>query len=130
MPYRSVSNRKSADAHEEFKSMEIVLEVKAGATPPLRPRVPVSTVQTELYDLMESCWDELPINRPTFLRIRVLFRTIVGKSGDNVVEQLIRNLDAHARDLEKKVDAHTKLYLEEKARFENLITLILPRYDL
>ncbi|OQV16758.1 Atrial natriuretic peptide receptor 1 [Hypsibius exemplaris] len=125
LPYRTTTHK--VQVGEKFKAMEIAIEVKNGAIPPLRPRVPVSAVSNELYELMESCWEENPLDRPIFLRIRTLFRAIVGNSGDNIVEQLIASLDKQATELELKVEAQTKIYLEEKARSTNMILQLLPK---
>jgi Protein tyrosine and serine/threonine kinase len=125
MPFRATRHRKNDG--ESFKALEIIMEVKKGVTPPMRPRVAVSAVDLELYQLMESCWEESPLNRPTFSRVRLLLRAIVGRSGDNIIDHLVQSLDRQTRDMELKVDLQTKLYLDEKNRSNYLLGQLLPK---
>ena len=40
--------------------------VKAGETPPFRPKVSSESCSPELFEIMINCWDETPEIRPSF----------------------------------------------------------------
>ncbi|XP_055344144.1 atrial natriuretic peptide receptor 2-like [Paramacrobiotus metropolitanus] len=108
------------------KAREIVLELKHGTAPPLRPPVPSSACGPRLYDLMEACWDENPLSRPSFPRIRSLLGRIVGHSG-NIVDSLIKSMERYAMTLEQQVEDQMHNFMEEKQRSEMLLSNLLPK---
>ena len=77
--------------------------MKRGTAPALRPPVPMSACSNELHSLMESCWDEDPVVRPTFPKIKAAVRSAIGKSGDSIVDHLIRRMEQHSVGLEHEV---------------------------
>ena len=77
------------------------LQIKKGARPPQRPRVPISACPiVSLHELMEACWEEHLEIRPPFIRVREQLQKYLGKSGENVIEHLITRMDHYAAELE------------------------------
>ncbi|OQV12253.1 Atrial natriuretic peptide receptor 1 [Hypsibius exemplaris] len=111
----------------EMSDKEIIAEVIAANIPPVRPRVPRSSCSNELYDLMERCWEEIPIERPTFPKIKERLRKIIGNVGDNIVDLLFKRMEQYANDLEQKVADQTQQFMDEKNRSEQLLSQLLPK---
>lgn len=95
--------------------------------PPARPQVPPSACSSELYNLMERCWDEYPIERPTFAKIKESLKKVIGNSGDNIIDHLLKRMEQYASDLEQQVAEKTEQFMEEKRRSEELLSQLLPR---
>jgi hypothetical protein len=77
------------------------LQVKRGAHPPQRPRVPLSACPiAQLLEIMETCWEESPDIRFSFARVRELLQKALGSKGDNIIEHLINQMDRYAAELE------------------------------
>jgi len=53
-----------------------------------------------------------------------------GDSGGNLMDNLLRRMEQYACNLEYLVEERTKDYLEEKERAENLLYMMLPKYNL
>ncbi|GAU88434.1 hypothetical protein RvY_01134-4 [Ramazzottius varieornatus] len=106
---------------------EILLEVKQGSIPPLRPQVPRAACSPELYQLMERCWSEYPIERPSFVKITEIVRKIAGKASNNIIDHLLRRMEQYANSLEEQVAQKTEQFMEEKRRSEELLSQLLPR---
>lgn len=105
----------------------LTLQVIAANIPPVRPRVPRSACSNELYDLMERCWEEIPIERPTFPKIKERLRKIIGNIGENIVDLLFKRMEQYANDLEQKVADQTQQFMDEKNRSEQLLSQLLPK---
>ncbi|XP_055329216.1 atrial natriuretic peptide receptor 1-like [Paramacrobiotus metropolitanus] len=112
-------------AHQTAK--EMVMEVKKGTQPPFRPQVPPSACSNELFTLMERCWDEYPIERPTFSKIKEGLKKVIGNSGDNIIDHLLKRMEQYASDLEAQVAEKTEQFIEEKHRSEELLSQLLPK---
>ncbi|GAV02526.1 hypothetical protein RvY_13081-4 [Ramazzottius varieornatus] len=95
--------------------------------PPLRPRIPLTACPTNFRDLMEQCWDERPELRPSFPRIKDTLWKILGKSGENIVDHLIKAMEKRAMELEHEAEEQTRQFMEEKQRSENIIGQMLPK---
>ena len=102
-------------------------QVIAANIPPVRPRVPRSACSNELYDLMERCWEEVPVERPTFPKIKERLKKVIGDVGDNIVDLLFRRMEQYAMDLELKVAEKTQQFMDEKTRSEQLLSQLLPK---
>ncbi|XP_055349485.1 atrial natriuretic peptide receptor 1-like [Paramacrobiotus metropolitanus] len=111
----------------ELSDKEIIQEIIAANIPPVRPRVPRSSCSNELYDLMERCWEEVPLERPTFPKIREGLKRIMGNIGDNIVDLLFKKMEQYALDLEQKVADQTRQFMDEKNRSEQLLSQLLPK---
>ena len=106
----------------------IMLKVKRGAIPPLRPRIPLSAlVVPEMMDLVEQCWAENPEMRPTFHKVRQSLTELLGKTGDSIVDYLIRSMEQHASRLEAQVEERTGQFMEQKTRSSNILSQLLPK---
>ncbi|OQV12410.1 Atrial natriuretic peptide receptor 1 [Hypsibius exemplaris] len=97
-PFEKFGRHHQAEQHKSgiddgMSSEEIILDVRHGLVPPLRPPVPVSACTSKLYELMESCWDENPTLRPTFTKIRSTLKSITGKVGNNVIDHMIQRIE-------------------------------------
>ncbi|OWA53393.1 Atrial natriuretic peptide receptor 1 [Hypsibius exemplaris] len=124
-PFRSnfVDHRADGDA---LTDKEVVIEVKKGTVPPLRPRVPVSSCPSELHDLLERCWDESAMMRPTFPKIREALLKQMGKAGDSIIEHLIDSMEKHAAGLELEAENKMRLMVDEKKRSDDILCQMLP----
>ena len=105
----------------------ILIQVIAANIPPVRPRVPRSACSNELYDLMEKCWEEIPVERLTFPKIKERLKKVMGNIGDNIVDLLFKRMEQYAKDLEEKVAQQTQQFMDEKNRSENLLGQLLPK---
>ena len=56
----------------------VVQLVSESNTPPIRPRVPDDDCDIRYLKLMHSCWDENPLQRPTFEAVKAKLRQIHG----------------------------------------------------
>lgn len=113
-----------------FKRAHLILlcnQVAKANIPPVRPHVPRSACSNELYDLMERCWEEVPIERPTFAKIKERIRKIFGNTGD-IIDVLFKQMEQYAADLELKVLEKTQQFMDEKSRSEQLLGELLPKY--
>lgn len=95
--------------------------------PPVRPRVPRSACSNQLYDLMERCWEETPIERPAFSKIKDFLKKVIGNIGDNIVDVLFKRMEQYAADLEQKFADQTREFMDEKNRSEQLLSQMLPK---
>ncbi|XP_055337247.1 atrial natriuretic peptide receptor 2-like [Paramacrobiotus metropolitanus] len=111
----------------ELSDKEIVLEVIAANIPPVRPRVPRSACSSDLYELMEAAWQESPVDRPTFAKIKDRLAKFMGRVGEHLVDLLLQRMEQYAVDLEAKIVEQTRHFLEEKARSEQLLSQLLPK---
>jgi Protein tyrosine and serine/threonine kinase len=119
--------RRSDTVEEQMKTKEVILEIKHGSNPPLRPPVPLSACSQELYQLMERCWEEEPSLRPTFPRIKGYLAKATLNSNSNIVDSLIRTMEQYALTLELQVEEQMRNFMEEKGRSEQILSLILPK---
>lgn len=101
-----------------------------GSIPPMRPNVPRTACSTEIYHLMENCWAEFSIARPAFSKIKDIVRKIVGRGTGNVVDYLLERMEQYSNNLEGQVAEKTEQFMEEKARSEELLGQLLPKYKM
>ncbi|GAV08190.1 hypothetical protein RvY_17920 [Ramazzottius varieornatus] len=109
---------------------DIVMEVKRGSTPPLRPPLPASVTAPEMRDLLEECWQEDPSLRPSFAMfkasmLQMLVRNKISTVG--LVDHLIKKMEKYSLELEKQVEQKTNQFMEEKERSRNILDQILPK---
>ncbi|OWA52554.1 Atrial natriuretic peptide receptor 1 [Hypsibius exemplaris] len=124
-PYESSIEAQRVDYLTHAK--DLVMEVKRGASPPQRPVVPVSSCPEPLHALLEMCWDEHPMVRIPFIRIRDILQKTLGKSGDSIIEHLINRMDVYATELEHEAEEKMKMFVAEKERSEDLLNGMLPK---
>ncbi|OQV13912.1 Atrial natriuretic peptide receptor 1 [Hypsibius exemplaris] len=127
-PYSaSIGDNQTGLYNNQGSHREIVLEVKEGGIPPMRPNVPRAACAADLYQLMEQCWAEFPSDRPSFLKIKDFAKKIVGKGSSNIVEHLLERMELYANNLEEQVAEKTRQFMEEKSRSEELLSQLLPK---
>uniref|UniRef100_A0A914WK42 Guanylate cyclase n=1 Tax=Plectus sambesii TaxID=2011161 RepID=A0A914WK42_9BILA len=80
-----------------------------------------------LSDLMLSCWNEDPHERPDFGFIRKVARSL-NKNYEtaNLVDNLLKRMEQYANNLEGLVEERTRDYMEEKKKVEDLLHQLLP----
>src|SRR6218665_830806 len=62
-----------------FFSVDIINRVRSGESIPFRPVLPESSdLGKPVLDLIRSCWNEEPTQRPTFKEIRRTVTTLAG----------------------------------------------------
>ncbi|XP_061158821.1 guanylyl cyclase C isoform X1 [Syngnathus typhle] len=90
----------------------------------------VSEKETELYMLMNNCWDEDPERRPDFKKIELtlgkIFSNLHNQATETYMDNLIRRLQMYSRTLENLVEERTALYKAERDRADRLNFMLLP----
>lgn len=96
--------------------------------PPFRPRVTVEEAgSSDILDLMTSCWNEDPVIRPTFEKVRDSLKQMTRGKKSNLVDQMLYMLERHSAHLEQLVQDRTKQLAEEQKRTEEVLSRMLPR---
>ena len=92
-----------------------------------RPRIPNGMERT-LRTIIEQCWDDKPLNRPTMKVVDRLLKTIPGFQTDsNFVDSLLQRMSQYAEELESRIAVATAGMIEEKKKSEELLFQVLPR---
>ncbi|XP_055348511.1 atrial natriuretic peptide receptor 1-like [Paramacrobiotus metropolitanus] len=105
----------------------IVAQVAKGTDPPLRPHVSGDACPPELRSIMEHSWSEAPEARPTLKDIKGQLKKIPGAEQGNLMDNLMKRMEAYATDLEGLVMLRTEQVYQEKQKSENLLFEVLPR---
>ncbi|CAJ0561087.1 unnamed protein product, partial [Mesorhabditis spiculigera] len=80
-----------------------------------------------LMDLMMTCWQENPHDRPDFSTIRKVVRSLNRENEtSNLVDNLLKRMEQYANNLEGLVEERTQEYLAEKKKVEELLHQLLP----
>ncbi|GAU95885.1 hypothetical protein RvY_07420 [Ramazzottius varieornatus] len=74
-----------------------------------------------------SASEYIPIERPTFPKIKDRLKKVIGDEGDNIVDLLFSRMEQYALDLEQKVAEKTQQSMDEKVRSELLLSQLLPK---
>ena len=90
-----------------------------------RPALP--TISSEWKDFCQQCWAGGASKRPTFAKILQMLIELNGGQKMNVVESMLKRMEAHTRHLEEIVEQRSVELIEEKMRAETLICELLPR---
>ncbi|XP_060517120.1 atrial natriuretic peptide receptor 1 [Cylas formicarius] len=106
---------------------EIIARVASRETPPFRPAVTQRNCPGELLELMESCWNDNPDERPTFEFIRSNLKSMMKGYCENLMDDLLRRMEQYANNLEVLVSEKTEELSQEKRRSEELLYQVLPR---
>ncbi|XP_062610157.1 atrial natriuretic peptide receptor 1-like isoform X1 [Saccostrea cucullata] len=108
---------------------EIIDKVRSpvGGSPPFRPKLSVDVRQSQdLFALIEECWSEHIIIRPSAGRIlKTLAR--INPSKMTMIDNMIAILEKHANHLEELVAERTSELDAEKKKTENLLYRMLPQ---
>ncbi|XP_076103429.1 atrial natriuretic peptide receptor 1-like [Mytilus galloprovincialis] len=76
--------------------------------------------------LMENCWNENPIYRPTAVAIKQRVSQLQGGRKTNIVDNMIQILEKYANNLEEIVEVRTEALIEEKKKTDRLLYQMLP----
>ncbi|XP_055329460.1 atrial natriuretic peptide receptor 1-like [Paramacrobiotus metropolitanus] len=107
---------------------EIISRIKSSSSPYMRPEMSIGKVSIDLKALIEECWRQTPIERPTIDEVvAILTSSLQGSCERSYVDNLIWRLQTLAADLENEVNQRTQNLQAEKERSENLLRGILPR---
>lgn len=107
--------------------LEIVELVKSKAEQPFRPSVPLQTTFAALASLVNHCWEENPADRPAIQHIDHYLKSVPGfQRNHQLIDELLRRLNAHAEVLESRIEAATLGFKDEKKRSEDLLSQMLP----
>ncbi|KAK3101573.1 hypothetical protein FSP39_004555 [Pinctada imbricata] len=112
-----------------FTAGEIIRRV-AGiefSNPHFRPKISLELTHCiDLKTLIEECWNEHPISRPSALRtLKALNR--VNPSKLTMIDNMVAILEMHANHLEELVAERTSELDAEKKKTENLLYRMLPQ---
>ncbi|XP_071491571.1 atrial natriuretic peptide receptor 1-like [Diadema antillarum] len=120
-----------------YTSREIIRRVIRRDEPPCRPKIneeefmnssEMSTIFTEINELMKSCWEELPEDRPDFTTIRNKLRVIQrGRKELDILDNMLSKMEKYTENLEKVVADRTGQLLEEKKKTDALLYRMLPQ---
>lgn len=112
---------------------QILDQLRMGVQPePVRPYVPNSLLQDvdiNLIELMIACWAESPTARPSVERVRAKIKKITaGVASKNYLDNLLERLQTYAAELERIVDEKSSDIIAEKARTEELLYQLVPKF--
>lgn len=112
---------------------EILDQLRMGVQPePVRPYVPNSVLQEvdiNLIELMRACWTESANVRPGVERVRAKIKKITaGVASKNYLDNLLERLQTYAAELERIVDEKSSDIIAEKARTEELLYQLVPKF--
>ncbi|XP_034563288.1 LOW QUALITY PROTEIN: heat-stable enterotoxin receptor [Notolabrus celidotus] len=87
--------------------------------------------ESEVYQLIKSCWDEDPEKRPDFKKVENCLGKIISKihnqDNESYMDNMIKRLQSYSRNLEHLVEERTVLYKSERDRADHLNFMLLPR---
>ncbi|VDI01664.1 atrial natriuretic peptide receptor A [Mytilus galloprovincialis] len=114
----------------DIEAEEILTKVMAPPSieGPFRPHILPDSCPKKLSQLIERCWDENPVNRPSFKSIGGVIRKISVGKDNNILDNLMKRMELYANNLESLVNERTRAYMEEKKRAEDLLHRLLPPY--
>lgn len=118
---------------EKQKVEDILDQLRMGLQPePVRPYLPnyiSQTIDSRLVDLMHSCWSENPSSRPSLGHLRSSLKSITkGMTAKNYLDNLLERLQNYASELERVVDMKSADIVDEKARTEEILFQLVPRF--
>ncbi|XP_060074687.1 atrial natriuretic peptide receptor 1-like [Ylistrum balloti] len=115
---------------------EIVARIRKTENPPYRPHVAyqkdnilenMDDVPSEITQIMTSCYEEDPDDRPSISTIRSYVSKINRGRRTNIVDNMITMLEKYANNLEQVVEQRTYALLDEKKKTDSLLYRMLPR---
>lgn len=129
----AAKNKESSLKLTEQTVDEILDQIRMGLQPePVRPYLPnylAHDIDNRLIDLMHSCWSETPSARPTLGQLKVQLKQITkGMTAKNYLDNLLERLQNYAAELERVVDMKSADINEEKARTEEILFQLVPRF--
>ncbi|KAL5007127.1 hypothetical protein ScPMuIL_015933 [Solemya velum] len=116
------------DAYRGFlEPKEIIERVRAGETPPFRPKINEDQCPRDLLRLVCRCWSETADDRPDFHYILRSLKMLQGGKEETLMDTLLHRMEQYASNLEEIVEERTQQLIIEKKKSEELLYQILPR---
>ncbi len=105
---------------------DIIDKLRLHQKPPYRPTLPNNACHTGWKDLVESCWQEQPEQRPKFSQILGTIDHMNKGKHVSLVDNIIQRLESYTRKLEDRVADRAKELKEEKDKVEIILNELLP----
>ncbi len=105
---------------------DILDKLKAGVNPPFRPHIPIESCNKPWKELIESCWEENPENRPRFSQIQASIFTINKKKNMSLIDNMVNRLEVYTTQLEDIVQERATDIVEEKNKVVHILSELLP----
>ncbi|ELU17880.1 hypothetical protein CAPTEDRAFT_101739, partial [Capitella teleta] len=112
---------------------DAVNRVRNGESFPFRPTLPSACdCGNKSLVLIQSCWEEKPENRPTFIQIKSTARKMIGKdicytpNSISILDNILGMMEKYAYNLEEIVEERTLELVEEKKKTDRLLYKMLP----
>ncbi len=115
-----------AENEPRMDAAEIIYRVKKGSKPLLRPELSSDVIKEDWLKLVKTCWVEDPATRPTFIDILYAIQAIYKDESVDLVDRMIKRLEAHTRHLEESVTARIREIHNEKTKVDVLLGELLP----
>jgi len=122
-----ILTREDPYAELQMDPRAVVQLVSESKTPPVRPNVADDDCDMRYLKLMQSCWDENPLQRPTFEAVKAKLRQIHGGRQGNLVDNMVGMLEKYANNLEELVEERTQQLAAEKQKTDELLYKMLPK---
>ncbi len=110
----------------ELESQEIVQKVTARENPPYRPAMSPESCSVKWMQFIEECWADDPERRPNFDKILVSINKIHRYKNMDLVDNMIKRLERHTRNLEDRVILRAREIETERIKTEMLLGELLP----
>ena len=107
--------------------LEIVSHVRARLDPPFRPKISESDCDIRYINLMRTCWQDCPTQRPNFETIKNRLKRLFGGRTGNLMDNMIAMMEKYTNNLEELVDERTEQLAAEKEKTDELLYKMLPK---
>ena len=117
-------------SYKTYSAKNIVHFIHKRCIPPLRPLVRLSAgMDGRLLDLMRSCWDENPQERPTIGQVKNQLRTVMKGVHDanSLMDNIIEMMEKYAQGLENTIKERSEQLEHERDKVEKVIHRQLPK---
>ncbi|KAK7002980.1 guanylate cyclase 32E, partial [Biomphalaria glabrata] len=94
---------------------------------PFRPRLSeISSTPKFTTDVIKECWDEDPLQRPSFKELRTKLKPMQKGMKSSIFDNMMAIMEKYASNLESLVQSRTDELIEEKKKTEELLQDMLP----
>ncbi len=105
---------------------DIINNVMLHQNPPYRPTLHVEACSKAWKELVESCWQEEPDQRPTFSQIYRTINSMNEGRYESIVDNIIYRLETYTGQLEDRVAERSSKLKQEKKNVETILNELLP----
>ncbi|KAL4240407.1 hypothetical protein ACF0H5_001199 [Mactra antiquata] len=106
---------------------EIINKIRDSSESPFRPSTRVLTCDKYIIECMQSCWNEIPDERPDFRTIRKVLEPLRNGMKRNIFGNMMAMMEKYQKNLEDIVEERTTMLIEEKKKTEALLLRMLPK---